>query len=140
VPVELEIIEVFRGYRARATGHFVVESSRAPRPGVTYEHYRCQDDFDQLNLWLRAQGVKANKPLHALRKEYGSKICAIHGIHAASRALRHADIGITNQFYTDSRARVTSGMAHLLKPTQENITSIKVNNSGANSIGRLLQG
>jgi hypothetical protein len=40
---------------------------------------------------------------------------AIHGIHAASRALRHADIRVTNEYYTDSRARVTPGMGHLLK-------------------------
>ena len=50
VPVEQEIIELFRGYRARATGDFVIESNRAPKPGVTYEHYRCQDDFEKLNL------------------------------------------------------------------------------------------
>jgi integrase len=127
VQVDGEVMELFRGYRARATGSFVIESAIAPRPGVTYEHYRCQDNFEKLNLWLREQGVKATKPLHALRKEYGSQICATHGIHAASRALRHADIGITNQFYTDSRARVTSGMGHLLKPAKENVTPIKSN-------------
>jgi hypothetical protein len=31
--------------------------------------------------------VKGSKPLHTLRKEFGSEICAVHGIHAASRAL-----------------------------------------------------
>jgi integrase len=124
VPIDPELMEIFRGYRARATGDFVIESANAPKPGATYSHYRCQADFEKLTDWLRMQGINANKPLHTLRKEYGSVICAMHGIHAASRALRHADIGITNQFYTDARARVTPGMGHLLTPAKENITPI----------------
>jgi integrase len=128
VQVDPELMEVFRGYRARASGDFVIESSRAPKPGVTYSHYRCQEHFEKLTRWLREQGVNANKPLHTLRKEYGSQICAAHGIHAASRALRHADIGITNQFYTDSRARVTSGFGYLLRPAEPNVTPIRDNN------------
>jgi hypothetical protein len=55
-----------------------------------------------LTAWLRKKGIKANKHLHTPRKEFGSQICAVHGIHAASGALRHADIGVTGQFYTDS--------------------------------------
>jgi hypothetical protein len=39
----------------------------------------------------------------------------MHGLHAASRALRHSDIHDTNEYYTDSRARATTGMGHLLK-------------------------
>jgi integrase len=125
VQVEQELMDVFRGYRARASGEFVVESVRSPKPGVMYFHYRCQEHLKRLTGWLRAQGVNANKPLHTLRKEYGSQVCAQFGIHAASRALRHADIGVTAQFYTDSRARISSGLGHLLAPTPENMTPIK---------------
>jgi integrase len=131
VQVDPEVMDLFRGYRARATGDFVIESTRVPKRGVTYEHYRCQEDFEKLTKWLRQQGVNANKPLHTLRKEYGSGICATHGIHAASRALRHADIGITNQFYTDSRARVTSGMGHLLAVNKQNVAPIAQGRGGA---------
>jgi integrase len=113
VPVDSELMEIFRGYRARATGDFVIESDRKPKADVIYDYYRCQEHFEKLAKWLRKKGVKVSKPLHTLRKEYGSQINAIHGIHAASRALRHADI--TNEYYTDSRARVTPGMGHLLK-------------------------
>ena len=110
VQVDAELMELFRGYRAKATGEFVIESDRQPKPEVTYFYYRCQQNFEKLTGWLREQGVNADKPLHALRKEFGSGINARFGIHAASRALRHADIGITSQFYTDSRLRVVSGM------------------------------
>jgi integrase len=115
VAIDPELMEMFRGYRARTTGDFVIESMRKPKPDVIYDYCRCQDQFKRLAKWLRKHGVKASKPLHTLRKEYGSQINAVHGIHAASRALRHADIRMTNEYYTDSRARVTPGMGHLLK-------------------------
>jgi integrase len=115
VAVDSELLELFRGYRARATSAFVIESSNQPKSGVSYLHYRCQEVFDRLIGWLRQNGVKGNKPLHTLRKEFGSQICAVHGVHAASRQLRHADIAITNMFYTDARKRALTGLGHLLK-------------------------
>lgn len=32
------------------------------------------------------------------------------GVLAASRALRHADIRITSQYYTDKKMRITTGL------------------------------
>jgi integrase len=122
VAVDEELLEVFRGYRARATGSFVIESAGQPK-FASYSHYRCQDVFDDLITWLRQNGVGGNKPLHTLRKEFGSQICAAHGVHAASRQLRHADIAITNMFYTDVRRRALTGLGHLLK-ADENVLSI----------------
>lgn len=115
VAVDIELLEVFRGYRARATSAFVIESRDQPKPGASYSHYRCQEVFDRLINWLRQNDVKGNKPLHTLRKEFGSQVCAAHGVHAASRQLRHADIAITNMFYTDARKRALTGLGHLLK-------------------------
>jgi len=66
-----------------------------------------------LNAWLRNKGVNTQKPLHTLRKEYGSLVSQAHGIHAASKALRHADIHVTNNYYTDARVRVTPGLGKL---------------------------
>jgi integrase len=115
VAIDPELMDIFRGYRARAKSEFVIESSCEPKANVLYHYYRCREAFKKLAEWLRKHGIKADKPLHTLRKEYGSQINAVHGIHAASRALRHADIRVTNEYYTDSRARVTPGMGHLLK-------------------------
>jgi integrase len=90
----------------------------------TYSHYRCQKHFDGLIKWLRDQGVEASKPLHTLRKEYGSQVCARHGIYAASLCLRHADISISSQHYLDKRQRATAGLGALLvKPC--NVVSIE---------------
>jgi len=116
VEVDAELMSLFRGFRAKAKGNFVVQSSVAPRLGVDYNHYRCQRDFEALTKWLREHEVTGNRPLHTLRKEFGSQLCAKHGIYAASHALRHADIGITSQHYLDSRKRATVGFGDLLQP------------------------
>jgi integrase len=122
IQVDTELLAIFRGYKARALGCFVIESIPAPKPDVIYYHYRCQRHFEFLTEWLRKKGVRTHKPLHTLRKEFGSLINRAHGIHAASCALRHADIRVTNEYYTDSRARATAGIGHLLKPA--NVTPI----------------
>ena len=114
VEVDVELMEVFRGFKVSAKGDFVIESENAARPEATYSHYRCERTFEALTKWLRAHGVNGNTPLHTLRKEYGSQMCAKHGIYAASHALRHADIAITSQHYLDKRKRATVGMGHLL--------------------------
>jgi len=117
-------MELFRGYSAQKTSDFVIESAVPARSQATYSHYRCQKHFDGLIKWLSDQGVKASKPLHTLRKEYGSQVCAKHGIYAASLGLRHADIAITSQHYLDKRQRATAGLgAFLVKP--KNVVSIE---------------
>jgi hypothetical protein len=64
---------------------------------------------------LRTHGLAGTrKPLHTLRKEFGSQICDRHGIYAASRALRHADIKVTAGFYLDKRSIATTGLGALL--------------------------
>jgi integrase len=124
VEIDSQLLEIFRGFHARATGDFVIESEVAPRPGAIYSHYRCQRLFEALNTWLRDHGVTGNKPLHTLRKEFGSQVCAKHGIYAASTALRHADIAITSQHYLEKKRRVTVGLGSLLKPPS-NVISLK---------------
>ena len=119
IDLDPETIALFRGFQAKASGPFVIESGTAPRPGAPYAHYRCRPIFRSLCNWLQGKGIKARKPLHTLRKEFGSLICDAHGIYAASRALRHSDIRITSQHYLDKKNRVTVGLGHLLRPAQE---------------------
>jgi integrase len=114
VEIDPEVMELFRGYRATASGDFVIESRVSPRPDAAYSHYRCQREFEAMNKWLQAHGVEGNRPLHTLRKEFGSQVCAKHGIYAASRALRHSDIAITSQHYLDKRQSMVVGLGSLL--------------------------
>jgi integrase len=132
LPVEPEILELFRGWRAKATGPFVLESGRAPK-AVLYQHYRCEETFKALLGWLREKGVQGNKPIHQLRKLYGSALADLHGIHAASSGLRHADLRTTSEFYADRTVKVTTGLgaAVLGAPSVLPLTSVKSPRAGA---------
>jgi len=67
-----------------------------------------------IGAWSKAKGVSARKKLHELRKECGAVIANSLGIFAASRALRHADIRITSQYYADKKVRITTGLDTML--------------------------
>ena len=134
VPIDKELLAMFRGWQAKTAGVFVIEADTEPRSPTTYAHYRAQPDFDGLGEWLRAKGVTATKPLHELRKEFGSQICAKAGIYAASRMLRHSDIRVTAQHYLDQKERVTMEMGNLLA-MPKNVTPI-ARISPANRMGR----
>ena len=110
LPIEPEFLPMFRGWKAKASGPFVIESERKPK-APDYQWYRAQETFDSLLAWLRQKEVTTHKPFHALRKLYGSALADLHGIHAASSGLRHTDIRTTAEFYADSRARLTAGLA-----------------------------
>jgi integrase len=115
VDLEPQLIEILRSFQSTNTGSFVVESPRSSRVGTTYLAYRCGHIFKRLSGWLRKHGVRAAKPLHTLRKEYGSQVCDQHGLFMASLALRHSDIGVTAQHYVDKRSRATTGLGALLE-------------------------
>jgi len=55
-----------------------------------------------------------SKPIHTLRKGFGSLMADKHGIYAASRSLRHADINITARHYLDKKQRVSIGLGNFL--------------------------
>jgi integrase len=115
VAVDPELMTVFRGYRARSPkAEFVIASENPPCPGVLYRFYRCARAFERLTSWLHEHGIKSSKPIHELRKAFGSLICQKAAIHQASRALRHSDIRTTSEVYVDSRSRVAAGLGHLL--------------------------
>ncbi len=106
--LDAQTVAVFKAFSKKATSIFVIESD-APdtKSKSTGGSYRCQPHFDATLKWLRAQGIKAIKPIHELRKEVGSIIAANQGIYAASRYLRHGDIQITAAIYVDKKEKVT---------------------------------
>ena len=105
--IDPELVEVFRKYHAKARGPFVIASKVKSRLDVKSELYRCTSIFENLIAWLRAKGVNTKTALRSLRKEFGSKVAAEHGIYAASLFLRHADNTTTAQYYLDKKKRVT---------------------------------
>lgn len=115
VDVDPGLMELFKTFMAESDSEFVIRSEVAPKPNTaTYHHYRCTRHFNRLIAWLRTKGVSARTPLHSLRKEFGSQICASNGIFAASVALRHSSIQITRDHYLDKKQRVFMPMGELL--------------------------
>jgi integrase len=117
VPIDASVVELLRRFRACATGAFVIQDGdNISGPRTWGRNYRAQNVFDRVTAWLRKHGVTAKKPLHELRKELGALITAKHGIYAASRVLRHADLSTTAAHYTDLKTRPTIPVGEWLAP------------------------
>jgi integrase len=115
IDLEPQFVLLFFSLMGHRTGNsFVIEEHTVPA-ATPYRSYRCKATFERLSTWLRANGLAGvRKPLHTLRKEFGSQVCDRHGIYAASRALRHGDIRTTASFYLDKRSVATTGLGALL--------------------------
>lgn len=107
IPLASSIMAEVARLRPAATGLFVIESPYPPPPfGIRDRRCRCRDVFGRLISWLRVNGVNGNKPLHELRKEFGSIVARKSDLFTASRMLGHANLDVTQHFYTESRNRV----------------------------------
>lgn len=131
VDLEPDLIPLLKGWQSKASGVFVIESTRKPKHQSSRTNYRCQMHFEALYAWLRKQGITARKPLHELRKELGAILASTEGIFAAKSMLRHAQISTTAAYYTDKKRRISSGLGSLLNRQPENIIKPDFNASRA---------
>ncbi len=100
-----EAVDVLRSLKSWSESEFVLKGSD-PDPTATYDFYRCDCTWRDLNAWLRGKGVTDRKAIHSLRKESGSLIASSHGIEAARQHLGHRDIRTTSSHYVEKRKRV----------------------------------
>ena len=121
VEIDAEIVNILRAFREAAPTADYVLDGKAVNPKANYRTYRAKATWARFIAWLRVHGVDAQKPNHELRKEAGSIICENHGLFAASRFLRHADLSTTAQHYVDPRGRVTVGLGSLLTAPASNV-------------------
>lgn len=105
VDIDAGLVAILREAKERASGEFVIEARADAKPAASYHHYRCARLFRWVVAWLRSKGVESVNALHALRKEFGSIMTAEHGISAASRALGHANIQLTQAVYVGQKKR-----------------------------------
>jgi integrase len=90
-----------KGRRARVIpiGH-VVRGVLEPGKGQgTVLKGEFNEVHETLCTWLRDHGVKDSKPVHYLRKCYGSLAVADHGVFIASKLLGHSNISLTASTY-----------------------------------------
>jgi integrase len=119
VEVDLEVMEELKTFLPPHSRGFVLNSHRQPQPDLIRTYYRADPHFDHLTAWLRTKGMISTKPLHALRKEFGSLVNQKHGIYAASQALRHSSISTTERHYLAKKERVTTGLGGLLTASNQ---------------------
>jgi integrase len=127
ITIDPEVTAELREFMPTGNSRFVLSSevtrktkkttrtwTRPPRNDSARPYYRCAPVFKRLTKWLRSKDIKANKPLHEMRKEIGALIATQHGIFAASRFLRHSDITTTARHYADHKQRISVGLGKLL--------------------------
>lgn len=100
-----DAVEILRSFKQGNDSEFLLAGA-APNPSATYDYYRCDCTWRELNAWLRAKGVRQQKAIHSLRKESGSLIASTFGIEAARQHLGHRDIRTTSAHYVAKKRRV----------------------------------
>jgi integrase len=129
VPIDENVAAVLKGAFSKLKSRDAAKAFVIPGGGAEGGHkrwgmkYRADGVFRDLTDWLRRQGVTARKPLHELRKEFGALVTAEHGIYAASRVLRHADVSTTARHYSDLKTRPVVNVGAWLLP--ENVGSVE---------------
>ncbi len=116
--VDPGLVSELMRFRESATGLFVLEGGES-RPNAKYAYYRANDAFKRFITWLRVKGVMDNKPIHTLRKEFGSMIAATSDIHTASRQLRHSNIQTAASYYLDHRRKVSPPIGDWMGKSEE---------------------
>ena len=86
-----------RRQRIVPMGETVRSALGAPATGLVITEPKLT--HEALCAWLRQQGVSDQKPVHYLRKCFGSLAVADHGIFLAAKLLGHANIQMTAQVY-----------------------------------------
>jgi integrase len=116
VEIDPALAKELVSHKSKSQSCFVIESPAPSRPGLDRQYYRAEAVFQRLYIWLRSKGVNTSKPLHTLRKEFGSAINKHFGLYAAMTALRHADIKTTSSYYTDNKQRIALPFTQILDP------------------------
>jgi len=98
--IDSEVIAHLKTYKEKSPSReFVLPRDNEKEVSKSWTSYRANIILLSLIDWLRKVGVKANKPLHALRKLAGSEVAKSKGIFAASSFLRHKSTAVTQQHY-----------------------------------------
>lgn len=109
VLLEKRFMDVLEQHARRGRNGYVLCPDRPAQPRTKIRSYRCKKELNRVLGWLRQNGVtETDKPLHAMRKEFGSNICKHKGIYAASASLRHSTIALTAKYYAHRQAEETS--------------------------------
>ena len=135
VDIDQHTVEILRGFRAGASGKFVIEGGD-PANGsrLPWTRYRCEAVFERTTWWLRRHGVEGREAAARLAEGKRQPHCVQLRHLRREQALRHRDIAVTSAFYADKKTRAVVDVAALLKANEaqpENIVELPRLTSGA---------
>lgn len=104
IKIPRELHDAIAGTRADMTSPYILggtASTESSAKGAGF--YRRMATIRTVNTWLRDRGVEADmkygKPLHRLRKQFGSELATNFGLFAAQKLLGHSTPTITARHY-----------------------------------------
>ncbi len=105
IDLSVQVFDLIWSFKPVGASEFVLEGAE-PDTSATYDYYRCDKTWRDLNAWLRAKGIRQRKAIHMLRKESGSLVASHFGIEAARQHLGHRDIRTTSAHYIAKKKRI----------------------------------
>ena len=63
VDLSSPVFDCIWSFKASSDSNFVLDGAE-PDTSATYDYYRCDKTWRDLNAWLRAKGIKQRKPVH----------------------------------------------------------------------------
>jgi len=100
----------------RQSSGFVVAPAAPYLRDQRNDYYRTEALLERTTAWLRSNGVKESRPLHALRKEAGNDIVRRAGLIAGAAFLRHGSTTVTSMHYSDYRITETPSFGDIEAP------------------------
>jgi integrase len=80
-------------------GPFLMADDERPNGKKEIGHKRGYRVLKRLAAWLKSKGIAHGRPVHFLRKVFGSVVATRHGLFAAREYLGHSSVLVTEKHY-----------------------------------------
>jgi integrase len=80
-------------------GPFFLADAERPNGNKKVGHKRGYRVLKRLSVWLASKGITYERPIHFLRKVFGSVVATRHGLFAARDYLGHGSVVVTERHY-----------------------------------------
>jgi len=111
IPISIDLADTLLKLRSNASPN---DADPYLVPGAGRGKYRHGRAYRGLVDWLGKRGVVDKRPLHSLRKYFGSIVFTNLGIESAASYLGHADISLTYSTYASLTKKATVDMGSII--------------------------
>ena len=97
VPLPASVLAELQG--VGGDGPFLLADDEWPNGKKEVGHKRGYRVLKRLSAWLKTKGISYDRPVHFLRKVFGSVVATRHGLFAARDYLGHSSVLVTEKHY-----------------------------------------